>query len=79
MAQSRGTQTNEEGQKEVRKMIEIRYSANQKDFKRYTTDEIRREFLIQNLFLPDECNRGLQPCGSDGYVGRDARGGDGAP
>lgn len=35
-------------------MIEIRYSANQKDFKRYTTDEIRREFLIQNLFLPDE-------------------------
>lgn len=34
--------------------MDIRYSANQKDFKRYTTEEIRKEFLIENLYLPDE-------------------------
>lgn len=34
--------------------MDIRYSANQKDFKRYTTEEVRKEFLIENLFLPDE-------------------------
>lgn len=34
--------------------MDIRYSANQKDFKLYTTDEIRDEFLIQNLYVPDE-------------------------
>ncbi len=34
--------------------MDIRYSANQKDFKRYTTDEVRSEFLIQNLYVPDE-------------------------
>ena len=34
--------------------MDIRYSANQKDFKRYTTEEIRDEFLIQNLFVADE-------------------------
>ncbi|MDR1664676.1 MAG: 5-dehydro-4-deoxy-D-glucuronate isomerase, partial [Clostridiales bacterium] len=34
--------------------MNIRYSANQKDFKRYTTEEVRGEFLIQNLYLPDE-------------------------
>ena len=34
--------------------MDIRYSANQKDFKRYTTDEIRQEFLIQNLYKADE-------------------------
>jgi len=33
--------------------MDIRYSANQKDFKRYTTDEIRNEFLIEELFIPD--------------------------
>lgn len=33
--------------------MDIRYSANQKDFKRYTTEEIREEFLIQNLYTPD--------------------------
>jgi len=34
--------------------MDIRYSANQRDFKRYTTDEIRGEFLIENLYLPDK-------------------------
>jgi len=34
--------------------MDIRYSANQKDFKSYTTQEIRDEFLIEKLFLPDE-------------------------
>ena len=29
--------------------MDIRYSANQKDFKRYTTEETRNEFLIENL------------------------------
>ena len=33
--------------------MDIRYSANQRDFKRYTTDEIRNEFLIENLYEPD--------------------------
>ncbi len=31
--------------------MDIRYSANQKDFKRYTTDETRAEFLIENLYV----------------------------
>ena len=34
--------------------MDIRYSANQRDFKRYTTDEIRDEFLITDLFAADE-------------------------
>jgi 4-deoxy-L-threo-5-hexosulose-uronate ketol-isomerase len=34
--------------------MDIRYSANQNDFKRYTTQEIRDEFLIKKLFRPDE-------------------------
>ncbi|MEG0765147.1 MAG: 5-dehydro-4-deoxy-D-glucuronate isomerase [Pseudoflavonifractor sp.] len=34
--------------------MDIRYSANQRDFKRYTTEETRREFLIENLYKPDE-------------------------
>lgn len=34
--------------------MDIRYSANQRDFKRYTTEETRREFLIEKLFVPDE-------------------------
>ena len=34
--------------------MEIRYSCNQRDFKRYTTEEIRQEFLIENLYVPDE-------------------------
>ena len=34
--------------------MDIRYSANQRDFKRYTTEEMRKEFLIENLFVPDE-------------------------
>ena len=34
--------------------MDIRYSTNQRDFKRYTTEETRKEFLIVNLYLPDE-------------------------
>ena len=34
--------------------MDIRYSANQKDFKRYTTEETRKEFLIENLYVPNE-------------------------
>ncbi len=34
--------------------MDIRYSANQRDFKRYTTQETREEFLIQNLYRPNE-------------------------
>ena len=33
--------------------MDIRYSCNQRDFKRYTTEETRREFLIEKLFEPD--------------------------
>ena len=34
--------------------MDIRYSANQRDVKRYTTDELRKEFLIEKLFVPDD-------------------------
>ena len=34
--------------------MDIRYSANQKDFKRYTTEETRNEFLIENLYAANE-------------------------
>lgn len=34
--------------------MDIRYSANQKDFKRYTTEETRKEFLIENLYVADQ-------------------------
>ena len=34
--------------------MDIRYSCNQRDFKRYTTEETRREFLIEKLFEKDE-------------------------
>ena len=34
--------------------MDIRYSCNQRDFKRYTTEETRNEFLIENLFAADE-------------------------
>lgn len=34
--------------------MDIRYSANQRDFKRYTTQEMRDEFLIENLYQADE-------------------------
>ena len=34
--------------------MDIRYSANPEDFRHYTTDEIRREFLIEKLFVPDD-------------------------
>ena len=34
--------------------MDIRYSANQRDVKRYTTEELRNEFLIQDLYRPEE-------------------------
>ena len=34
--------------------MDIRYSCNQRDFKRYTTEEIRKEFLIEKLFEADQ-------------------------
>lgn len=34
--------------------MDIRYSANQRDFMHYTTEEIRREFLINSVFVPDD-------------------------
>lgn len=34
--------------------MDIRYSANQKDFRRYTTEETRKEFLIENLYVANE-------------------------
>ena len=33
--------------------MDIRYSCNQRDFKRYTTEDTRKEFLIEKLFTPD--------------------------
>lgn len=33
--------------------MDIRYSANPNDVKRYTTEELRREFLISGLYQPD--------------------------
>ena len=35
------------------KNIDIRYGANQKDVKRYTTEELRNEFLVENLYRAD--------------------------
>ncbi|MCR4923055.1 MAG: 5-dehydro-4-deoxy-D-glucuronate isomerase [Lachnospiraceae bacterium] len=34
--------------------MDIRYSANQKDVKRYTTEELRNEFLITDLYQKDK-------------------------
>lgn len=34
--------------------MDIRYSANQRDVKRYTTEELRKEFLIENLYQPEQ-------------------------
>lgn len=33
--------------------MDIRYSSNPRDVKRYTTQELRDEFLITNLYVPD--------------------------
>ncbi len=33
--------------------MDIRYSANPQDVRRYTTEELRKEFLIQNLYQKD--------------------------
>ncbi|MDF2614628.1 MAG: 5-dehydro-4-deoxy-D-glucuronate isomerase [Clostridia bacterium] len=36
--------------------MDIRYGANQKDAKYYTTEELREEFLVENLFIAGEKN-----------------------
>ena len=33
--------------------MDIRYSANPRDVARYTTEELRKEFLITDLYQPD--------------------------
>ena len=34
--------------------MDIRYSVNPRDFKRYTTEEVRQEFLVEHLFEADK-------------------------
>ena len=36
--------------------MDIRQPANPKDFESYTTERMRKEFLVQNLFLPGSVN-----------------------
>ncbi len=54
--------------------MDIRYSANPQDVKRYTTEELRKEFLIENLYVKNEVvavyshvdrmvTLGCMPCG----------------
>ena len=42
--------------------MDVRYSANQKDVKRYTTEELRNEFLIQDLYARSEERRVGKEC-----------------
>ena len=35
---------------------ELRYAANPADAKNYTTDRLRKDFLIENLFVANEVN-----------------------
>jgi 4-deoxy-L-threo-5-hexosulose-uronate ketol-isomerase len=34
--------------------VELRYATNPADFKQYDTERIRKDFLIENVFIPDE-------------------------
>lgn len=34
--------------------MDVRHAAHPEDVKRYTTEELRKRFLIQNLFMPNE-------------------------
>src|SRR4030066_1480714 len=34
--------------------VELRYASHPDDFKRYDTDKIRKEFLIEKVFIEDE-------------------------
>ena len=59
--------------------MDIRYSCNQRDFKRYTTEETRKEFLIETLFVDDQgrlradlTNDGLHLMGQGYLIWRDA-------
>lgn len=36
--------------------MQVRYGANPKDFKKYNTEEIRDEFLVEDIFKKDEIN-----------------------
>ena len=33
--------------------MDIRYSSGKEPFKKMTTEEFRKDFLIQNIFVPD--------------------------
>ncbi len=37
-----------------RKQVELRTAVSPRDVKHYTTERLREEFLIQNLFVPGE-------------------------
>ena len=43
--------------------MDIRYSGNPRDVKHYTTEQLRDEFLIQDLYRPDQVTAGVQPRG----------------
>ena len=34
--------------------VDIRYAAHPEDFKRYDTEKLRKEFLIEKIFIQDE-------------------------
>lgn len=34
--------------------MEIRYAVHPQDFRKYDTERLRKEFLVRNIFLPDE-------------------------
>ena len=34
--------------------MEIRYAVHPQDFRKYDTEMLRREFLVQNIFIPDD-------------------------
>ena len=40
--------------------MDIRYSCNQKDFKRYTTEEMRDEMLITGLYKAERLKKANQ-------------------
>ena len=41
-------------QRKERRKVELRTAVSPRDVKTYTTDRLREEFLIQNLFVPGE-------------------------
>ena len=41
---------------------EIRYAAHPEDAKNYDTRRIRRDFLIERIFIPKRNKYGILPC-----------------